>query len=453
MGVTTGKPHIHRADVKQVYLLEQDVDPDCLDDLRQFWVLASATLVRPRVDFRRLSRAVEKLMARHDCLRIRFDRVKGRWIAIVDPPGPPEIGQVWLGDVDDQTFDRRIKEIANAPMPLIGNRLAEMIVVNCGARGDVIVSRVHHAITDGFGMVVLTEDLMKFLIGMPILSRSVSHAEYIARFENPPSDRAAEYTAFWTEMHRDFPPAPPIGRKAKGLEPLWRATGRVEPRLLSVKTAAGGYARLETRADRLNIGTATLMFTAYLETLCQLYGQDQLMFGVPVARTNPALDTYVGDHTMDPVTRYRIAGASGLDGAARRLGGDLMAALAHLPHDAARRGTAWEDRIIDAGGYPGQFSAYQPKAMSRQDRSIFRDGLNSDYGQEQRMGPYWVSSVDVSVYHRSLSELQFSLGPDNGRSGFLLRYDGIAYDESEMKAMANRICTLLELDPVGMSGL
>lgn len=446
-----GKPQIHRADLGQVYLLDQDVDPDCLDDMRQFWVLASATLVRPRVDFRRLSRAVEKLMARHDSLRIRFDRIKGKWMAIVDPPGPVEIEQIDLGDMDDATFRATITRIANAPMPLINNRLAELIVATCGSRGDVIISRVHHAITDGYGMVVLSEDMMKYLIGMPILTRAVSHAEYIARFEGPPLDRVEEFTTFWMEMHRDFPPAPAIGRRAKGLEPLWRNTGKVEPRQLFVAAASDSATRLEARAERLHIGAATLMFSGFLQSLCQIYGQDHLMFVTHVARTNPALDTYVGDHTLDPVIRYRAAGSGGLDRAAKQLSADLMAALSHLPHEAARRGTSWENEIIAAGGYPGQFSAYQPKAMSRQQRSVFRDGLNADYGVEQRIGPYWVSSVDVSFYHRTLPDLQFSLGADNGRSGFVLRYDGISYAAGEMPALAESICSLLELDLTGMT--
>jgi hypothetical protein len=127
-----------------------------------------------------------------------------------------------------------------------------------------------------------------------------------------------------------------------------------------------------------------------------------------------------------------------------------MEAMAHLPHEAARRGTPWYERIIEAGGYPRQFSAYQPKALTRQDRSIFRDGLNRGYGQEQRVGPYWLSSVDVSIQHRPLSELQFNVGADNGRGGFGLRYDGLGYDDAEIEAMVARICDLLELDPIAM---
>ena len=176
---------MHRADPGQVYLLDQDSDPGCLDDLRQRWVLPADTLVPPRVDFRRLARAMEKLMARHDGLRIRFDRVKGRLMAIIDPPEPPPIRRIDLGDMDDATFQASIRDIANAPMP--------------------------------------------------------------------PPGCAEDVTAFWARMHRDVPPAPPIGRKAKGLDPLWRAIGRVDARRLAVSTSAKGLTRTDARANRVGL--------------------------------------------------------------------------------------------------------------------------------------------------------------------------------------------------------
>ena len=57
--------------------------------------------------------------------------------------------------------------------------------------------------------------------------------------------------------------------------------------------------------------------------------------------------------------------------------------------------------------------------------------------------------LDVSVHHRTLSELQFNLGPDNGRNGFALSYDGIAYTQQEISQLAEKICALLDLEMTG----
>ncbi|MGI3184103.1 condensation domain-containing protein [Nioella aestuarii] len=442
---------IHRADARQVYLLDQYTNPDCLDDLRQNWVVTNATRVRPRVDLRRLSRAMDKLSARHDCLRLRLQNIRGKWMAVIDPNARTEIREIDLGDLDDESFQSQIKAIANAPMQLVDSPLAEMIVVHCGERGDVIVTRVHHAITDGYGMVVLTEDLLKYLIGLPILSRAVSHAEFVQHYENPLPSRARKIEAFWKDMVRSFPKAPNIGRKAKGLEPLWRVVGKVEPAKLQIKITPESAARQVAIAEQMNIGVPTLFCTGFLEALCQCYDQDRLIFVSPISRTNPALATYMGDCTLDVIFPYQAAGKGGVKAGALELHKTMMLAIDHLPSDAARRGSAWEDQMISAGCYPNQFCAYQPRAVARQNQSLFSKGFSREIGVEERVGPYWISTVDVSMHHRSLAELQFNIGPDNGAGGFILYYDSIAYTAQEIAQLADKICDLLDLETTGTS--
>ena len=439
------KSTIHKVGNWQKYLLDQYCHPDCTDDLRQLWVLTTGTLVRPRVDMRRLVRALQNLMTRHDTLRIRFELIKGQWMAVVHPPEKPVIRSVDLGDMDDETYRAKIKEIANAPLPLVGDALAELIVANCGHRGDVIIARIHHAITDGYGLVVLTEELIKMLIGMPILSKAVSHAEYIAKFDNPPPSHASEFDAYWKEMHRGFPVAPNVGRKAKGMEPLVYSFGAIESRFLKVSLGGEEAKLLRSRADRLNAGSFVLFYTGFLEALCQQYDLEQLMFETPVARTDKALNTYVGDHTLDPVIRHVALGSNGLEQSVATQKENMYLALSHLPHDAARRGTKWENEIIAAGGYPRQFSVYQRHLLSRQSRSIFGEGFGKEHGVEQKVGPYWVSSVNVSQFDRWLHELQFEFDDNNSGINFSMNYDGLGFHDEEIVDLANRLCDLLDI--------
>ena len=170
----------------QKELLDRCIHPQSKDDPRNSWVISSATLVRPRVDMRRLSRAYQKLQERHDSLRIQFELVKNTWRAIIGPVPDAPIKQIDLGDVDNETFRRCVIDTATAPMPLINHSQSEIILMKCGARGDVVIWRVSDTITDGYGSIVLTEDLLKFLFGMPVHGRAVSHAEFIGQFENAP---------------------------------------------------------------------------------------------------------------------------------------------------------------------------------------------------------------------------------------------------------------------------
>ena len=433
----------------QYLCLARDADPDCRDDTRARWVLANATLVQPGVDMRRLRRALTQLVARHDCLRTRFQVIKGQFRAIIAPAGPADIREIELGQMDDVTFRTRITEIANAPLPLMGQPLAELILVHCAGRGDVVVWRAHHAITDGFGMVVLFEDMLKLLLGMPLLSRPVTYPDYVARFLTPSPARAAKITAFWKDMHRDLPKAPNIGRKANGLEPLWCNMGDVVGKRLRVRVSGDSLTGLRNRTARGNLSFASVMFTGFLETLCQLYDTDRLAFTTLIARSDPALSTFAGAHYFDPVLPYRAAGRDGIDQAARQLRADLMLASEHLPSDAACQATDYEKALVAQGIYPRQFSVHQPRPTSRMEKSVFSDGLRAGPGVPQRLGPYVLTSLDVSVFHRCRSDLRLLLREGHGKPGFDLHYDGLSYTDDEVAAIGAGMCDLLSLDPDG----
>lgn len=450
MADPAARSEIHPVTQWQRFLLDQDAHPDCRDDLRKIWLLATATLVRPRVDLRRLQRAVAALGARHDTLRIRLERVRGDWRAVIPPPVDAVIPEVDLGDVDDATFHGEILAIARAPMPLIGGPLAEMVLVRCGARGDVIVNRIHHALTDGFGMVVIHDDLMRYLLSIPILSRAVSHADYLVRFHDPAPSQAAAKTAFWREMHRDLPRALDAGRKAKGLEPLWFGLGEVAYRQLDVTPAPGSLERLRDEAGARGSSLPLALYTGFLEALCRVYDAQALAFITHVARTDPRLETYVGDHTLNPVLPYRAAGQGGLAAAEYRLRETVAGAITHLPHEAARPGTDWERALVAEGCFPGQFSAYQPRALARQKRSPWSEGLTSEPGVEHRLGPFGFTALDVSVPQRAVHDMQFRIETHGSRAGFALIFDSISYAPDEVEQLAARICDLLGLEPAGM---
>lgn len=409
-------------------------------------MLANATLVQPGVDMRRLRRALDMLVARHDCLRTRFQVIRGQFRAIIDPTGPAEIREIELGQMDGATFRSRISEIANAPLPLMGQPLAELIVVHCTGRGDAVVWRAHHAITDGFGMVVLFEDMLKLLLGMPLLSRPVTYPDYVSRFLTSPPARAAKIETFWKEKHRDLPKAPNIGRKAKGLEPLWYNLGDVVGKRLRVSVSSDSMTELQDRAARGNLSFASVMFAAFLETLCQLYDTDRLAFTTLIARSDPALSTYAGAHYFDPVLPYQAAGPDGIDHAARRLRADLMLASDHLPSDAASQATDHEKALVGQGIYPRQFSVHQPRPTSRMEKSVFSSGLHAAPGVPQRLGPYVLTPLDVSIFRRCRSDLRFLLREGQAKPGFDLEYDGLSYTDDEITAMNARICDLLNLD-------
>lgn len=444
-GTTTGKPTIVPVSYRQQYLLDQHVHPDCTDDLRQMWVLTHVTLVKPKLDQRRLNRALVKIFARHDSLRIQFDRINGKWRGIIAPPGPVETLEIDAIDLDPAQFHAAVVEATNQPMPLINSPMAEIVLVRGGKNGDAVIVRVHHAISDGFGMVVLIEDLFKALLGVPFLAPAISHADYVSKYQYAAADREAEIKAFWDDMHRDFPPAPTIGRIAKGKAPLTCLMGVRQRNLYTIELTKRGEDRTAALSSKLNLSAPTILFAAHYQAMCECYDTDRIPFLSHITRTDPRLNTFMGDHTADALLIYTRAERSGFEAAIKDLGQRYIQAMTHLPSNAARLGSLEWQRIIDQGGIPTQFSAYQPRAIARENRSMLKQGFRSAPGTEVQAGPYILSTMDAELSNRISFDLQIRVDP-LASNRFIMAFDGMSFEKHEISRLGEVMCELLEAD-------
>lgn len=445
------KSDVFPASPAQLLCLNRNADPLCTEDTRLRWVLSHAVLVRPRVDMRRLQRACDKLFARHDILRARFVETAGGYGVCTEPAGTVAIRRIDLSDHDEDAFRARVTAEANAPMPLWDGPLAELVVLHGGQRGDAVVWRAHHAVTDGFGMVLIVEDFFKYLIGLPIHTKAMTVAEYSARFLKQTPARAKEIDAFWREKHRHLPKAPEIGRKAKGMEPLWYNLGKAVGKRCRIDVSQNSMARLTEQAHRAGVGSTATLFVGFLEALCRLYDTERLAYTTLIARSDPALSSFAGPHYFDPVLPYTAVGSDDLTRAAQALQADIALANEHLPSEAAAVANAYEKGLVAAGIFPRQFSVHQPRPTARMKKSVFSSGIRSAPGTEHRLGPYVLCRMTVATFTRSRCDLRFALRETQNSTGFDLEYDGISYDDAEISRLAAQVCDLLDLDLVSSS--
>jgi hypothetical protein len=433
----------------QAYFLQLNTDTRSDDAMRLALVLCYATLVEPRVDLRRLQRALDKLVARHDSLRLRLVRSKGEWRAAIYPPGPAVLHRIDLGDPDEATMMTRLRQIANAPMELVDGPLFETVLVHCGRRGDVVVTRVNHAVADGFGIIVMIEDQLKFLLGLPVDTPAMSHAEYVQRFHDLPPARARIADAFWADVARDLPTAPRIGRLSRGRDPLWRDVWSYEIGSLALHVTEASRARVTARAERLRVGPSTLWFAAMAEAVCAQYGLKALTFATTVGRTDPRLAQFVGDVHSNVLLSWQATGPDRFDEGVTRYAALLLAGMAQLPHGIARDATPERARLHAMGINPNLLVVRENGAMSRERSSPFAHVFRVPEGAPQQFGPYWLSRLDLSQPRRAVEELGLSLHSPFEPPGVTLSYDRLGFDAGEIAALAGRVCALLDLDRAG----
>ena len=445
------RPVVCPASKWQRYVLDEVTHPDCAEAVRDECVLANAYLIQPKLDLRRFARAVDRLTQRHDSLRIQLHRIKNVWRACIDPASikaSQRIVEMDIGDVDDQHFRATISELANAPMSVGGGPLVEVLVVHCGQRGDVLITRVHHAITDGFGMIVLADDLIKLLLGIPLTGSAVSHMDYLQRFQEPLPSKARKTAEFWASLYQGNAPVIDVGRRAKGLAPLDHFVTNVEHRELACQMTGTSRRALEKMAHNAGISLPTLLFTAYLEAICSCYDIERLFVWVILGRSHPALASYAGAHVFGALLPYARANKSDIASGAKAFAATIALAMEHLPSDAARYGSAYQKNLAKRGFNLTQFGVHQLEARARQRQSAFHHEQASASRDGQPMGPFNLNPVDVSAPKppRRASELRLELPSAQSAIDFIIAFDAHGFGEEEVRQLSQSLCRCLGIE-------
>ena len=110
------RPSRHLAPVsfRHADSLKHCTQPYCSDAYHDKALLRWAHLITPSLDERRAKRAFDKLVERHDSLRLKFESENGEWRAHVLPKHPSGIVIEEYGDVNDEAFEAIVNERARS---------------------------------------------------------------------------------------------------------------------------------------------------------------------------------------------------------------------------------------------------------------------------------------------------------------------------------------------------
>ncbi|RSM52222.1 non-ribosomal peptide synthetase [Amycolatopsis sp. WAC 01376] len=266
---------------------------------------ALALRLTGELDVPALAEALRALVERHESLRTTFDEVDGEGVQIIHPPAGLPLPVV---DVDGEALDRVLLEEYSRPFDLQRGPLVRAWLGKIGPEEHVLLLCVHHIVTDGWSMGVLTGELAELYNAGVRGARAVlppqpvQYADFAAWQRKRLSDDVlAERLTYW--QHR-------LG----GLAPLELPTDRPRPATRSTEGAVREFSlpgETAARLAELARSCETTLFTTVLAACKVLFaryaGQEDVAVGTVVqGRDRPELQRVVGFFVNTVVLRSTV---------------------------------------------------------------------------------------------------------------------------------------------------
>lgn len=316
----------------QKLLIDCALDQEVPDSFHSGMTLSWAYRIRPSLKARTLKRAFDKLVARHDSLRLKFVREGDAWKAWIRDTHPTGLLLEDFGHLSDKAEHQAIVTLSEKPMTALSDVMFEIVLIQSGDRGSVLLFRAHHAIIDGYGVSILVEDFLKLAFGIPLTSSAPSHKDFITLQTRRVARNKADKDAFWDEMLSDLPAAPELGCKARGLPPA-NARRPDECGAFDDFLSAEQSKALDERSKSTGISVFSYVYASYCEALCDLGGVREVCVTTVLGRQESALARFVGPDIQEFVLRYQKTPGDISLGAAQ-VSARLASAMKALPYDA-----------------------------------------------------------------------------------------------------------------------
>ncbi|MFC5288833.1 non-ribosomal peptide synthase/polyketide synthase [Actinokineospora guangxiensis] len=248
-----------------------------------------------------LRAAFTGLLARHEALRTTLRSVDGRGVQVIADPWEFDLPVI---DTDPAEVDTVFAEDGATPFDLAEGPLIRARLLRLSAEEHVLLLTLHHAVTDGWSMGVLLEDLRALYSGEELPPLPVQYADYAlwqrARLDGAEMARGLEY---WRGRLAELPVLElPTDRPRPAVR---TANGAV--RAFEVpRPVADGLRRLAAERD----ATLFVVLVAAAQALLHRWtGQRDVAVGTVVAgREHPDLARVVGFFVNTVVLRSTVEG-------------------------------------------------------------------------------------------------------------------------------------------------
>ncbi|HVS00542.1 MAG TPA: condensation domain-containing protein, partial [Thermoanaerobaculia bacterium] len=261
-----------------------------------------------RVEVLRL--ALNEIVRRHEVLRARFEEVEGRPVQVIAPALEIALPLVDLGDVT--SIDGLALEEARRPFDLTRGPLLRAVLLRRSADDHVLLFTMHHAVSDGWSMGVLTREVAALYEAFaasrpsPLPELPLQFPDYAVWQRQWLQGEVLETQLAWWRDQLAGAPAVlelPTDRPRPVLQSFVGATRH--------RVVKGSLEGLTHRADGGESTLFMVLLAAFQLLLGRYSRQEDILVGSPIAnRTRPGLEPLIGFFVNTLVLRGRLDGAS-----------------------------------------------------------------------------------------------------------------------------------------------
>lgn len=427
-------------------VLNEITDPAATAVFRQSWTITQALRISKPIDNARLTSAFRQVVARHETLRSRFVRRPEGWRLLVEDQHRTGPVITELGDVSSAQIAAHIERARREEFDVESGPLFRIDLLKCGKRGDVLLVRAHHLVTDGWSQIQVCDELVRAGFGMPFSGpKPLTYGAYLERFERAATPSLeAKYEAYWRRLLLPALPMPRIGRAAKGLAPNWTGLTLGPTARLTGVMDAEAVARIHALARVENCTLNNVVGAAFATVLARRGGVDGVYYNTPFAgRVHPDLRSFVGFVCDYVPVRCDVKEAGSLAALSRAIGEQMRASYQHMPAAVTKCDSDFDDLINTAGGHLRQFECGMLLPESAVKGSLLAPVLDGELGRVIKLGPVEIEWLEAAGTRADAAEFDLRILERKGGLELILNYDTEAFEAQEAKDILAEIVALL----------
>ncbi|HEX2094523.1 MAG TPA: non-ribosomal peptide synthase/polyketide synthase, partial [Longimicrobiaceae bacterium] len=396
--------------------------------------LPLALRLRGPLDARVLARTVAEIVRRHESLRTVFAEAGGEPVQVVLPAGPGALPVVDLaglaGEAREAEARRWVEEEARRPFDLERGPLLRARLLRLGGDEHVLLLALHHIVSDGWSMGVLTRELSALYGAFrrgdpsPLPPLPVQYADYAVWQRSWLAGDALErQLAWWRERLAGAPPLlelPTDRPRSAAREPR---AGRVA---FAVPAETAGALRALVRREAATPFMALL--AAWQALLGRYAGQEEVVVGSPIAgRTHVETEGLIGFFVNTLALRTELGGGLSFRALLGRVSEMTLGAYARqdLPFEQVVEELAPERSLTHAPLFQVMFS------------------LQSGGGEELRLEGVRVEALELEA---EIAKFDLSLALMEAEEGLRasLLYRRALWDAATIERMLGHFRVLLD---------